>query len=137
MAIKNMNIVSMTFVGQAMRQPVDFRADFNSETVEDSAGIDPTISSNDAVRRRAECQCAFKDFDDAVLLRANLLYGEGTLIIVTRPLGVSGAGSDKTININNARLRQVIINGTHNVVATHFANFVIRSTDGISNPGTT
>ena len=130
---KNVNVESATYDGQGMGQPMDYRLACTGETIEDSAGIDTFIASNDLVRRRVEVQVLFKDWDDASTMVTGKWGNNGSLIIITR---VQGAATSKTFTITNCRCRDVLVNASHNEIGVHVAIFVGRTTDGITNPVT-
>lgn len=128
---KNINISSATFDGQAMRHPVDYRVAALSETVEDSAGIDTLVSSNESVNGRVEIQVLFKDWNDARSMLTSKWQVSGTLTINTRQEHTT---TDLGLTITNARCRDVFINAGHNEKGTHVAIFVARSTNGSTIP---
>lgn len=129
---RNINVSSVTFGSQSLRQPMSYRVAATAETVEDNAGVDDHITSHQIVRARIEVQVAFKDWTDAIdllrLLGQNSAWqAENTLTVVTRDLAST---TTRTASWANARLRDVIVDAVHDDPGTHIAIFVVRSTSG-------
>ena len=126
---KNMHVVSATFDGQLMAEPMSYRTAHDGQTVEDTAGIDDTIASSDLVKQRGEIQVSFKDWDNAKTMLTTKWGGEGTLTLITQVLS---SATTKTLTLTLCRCKQVIMDAVHNDPGTHIAIFVQRSSDGAS-----
>lgn len=123
---KNKNVYLATFDGANIAQPRNYRVSVEYQTIEDSAGPDPAISSSDPVRGRGAVQIAFADHDAAVTLLGKLKT-EGTLTLQTQVLSTNAV---KTLTINNCRLIGIVFDAVHADASAHIATFVIRTTDG-------
>lgn len=123
---KNKNVYAVSFAGTAIAEPRNYRVAVEYQTIEDSAGPDTAISSNDAVRGRGAVQIAFADHDSAVTL-LGILKTEGILTVQTQVLGTDAV---KTVAISNCRLIGVVMDAQHADASAHIATFVVRTSAG-------
>ena len=128
---KNFNVVSATFDGQLMGEPMQYRAKGEGQTIEDSAGVDLWNSTSDLVAQRVPCQVMFKDWDNAKTMLTSKLGVTGILTLVTHE---AGTVTTKTLTISDVRCVDVDIGAEHKGHAIHVSTFVGIATDGATNP---
>ena len=114
-----------------MAEPRNYRIAGEFQTIEDSAGADKAISSNDAVRGRVAIQVAFADHDSAAAMIVGLaaLSKEGTINVRTEALGTD---AELNLRITLCRNTNVIMDAQHADAGSHVATFVGRTSDGDS-----
>jgi hypothetical protein len=135
----NKNIKTCTWGGKPIHEPRNFRARAAFSTIEDEAGDNTLITSNDPRGGRVEIQLAFGNFEDGENMlssglggTAALVWGgEAELILTTQDLGTN---TERGLKYASARLVEVQMEGIHQSPAGHIAIFICKSADGGTSP---
>ena len=131
---KNVNVTSADFDGQALRDPINFKAVGTGRTAANSAGEDVGLSDILLKERLIQIQVSLNDLADALAMLTGKLGTEGRLILKTKnPL----ASSETTLTLTNAVCVEVLVDAQHNDYGAHVLLFETRYADGTTNPVTT